>query len=116
MRIVIPLDETKTQVCVTFGRAPYFLVGDEKETQILPNPGAQAQGGAGIKAAQFVVDQGADALVTVRCGQNSADVFAAAEIAIYQATDSSASENFAACLSGKLDKLTHFHAGYQGIR
>ncbi len=116
MKIVIPLDENKTDVCVTFGRAPFFLVGNETATEILTNPGAEAQGGAGIKAAQFVVDQEADALVTVRCGQNSADVFAAAEIQIFKASGTSAQENLEACLAGKLDKLTHFHAGYQGIR
>lgn len=116
MKIVIPLDENKVDVCVTFGRAPFFLVGDETNTEILANPGAEAQGGAGIKAAQFVVDQEADALVTVRCGQNSADVFTAADIQIFKASGSNAEENLKACVEGKLEKLTHFHAGYQGIR
>ena len=49
----------------------------------MENPAAEAQGGAGIQAAQFLVDQGADVLITVRCGQNAADIFGTAGMKIY---------------------------------
>ena len=68
-----------------------------------------------MKAAQFVVDNEADALITVRCGQNAADVFAAAEMKIYKAEGVSAQDNLAAFEEKKLEPLTHFHAGFQGI-
>ena len=116
MKIAIPLDENKMDVCVSFGRAPYFLFSENGKEEILENPAAQAQGGAGIKAAQFIVDQGANALVTVRCGENAAEVFQAAEIKIYKAEGTSAKENVAACVDNKLAELTHFHAGFHGIQ
>ena len=48
MKIIIPADEEKDVVCVTFGRAPYFAVHDTEtgRTEILDNPAAGAQGGA----------------------------------------------------------------------
>ena len=117
MRVMIPLDEDQKSVCPVFARAPYFLCGDENGAQVLENPAVSAQGGAGLQAAQFVVDQDAQALVTMRCGQNAADIFAAAQIKIYEADRAKdAAGNLSACLEGVLAELTHFHAGYHGIR
>ncbi len=115
MKIAIPLDENKVDVCVSFGRAPYFLFHENGSDEILPNPAAEAEGGAGIKAAQFVMDQGTNVLITVRCGQNAADVFHAADIKLYKSESVSAQDNISAFTDGKLAELTHFHAGYQGI-
>ena len=116
MKIAIPLDETKKNVCVSFGRAPYFLFAEDEKQEILENPAAEAQGGAGIKAAQFVADHGADTLITVRCGENAAEVFKAAGIKIYQSQAAGAAENLTALKEGKLAELTHFHAGFHGIQ
>ena len=116
MKIAIPLDENKVDVCVSFGRAPYFLFSENGTETILSNPAADAQGGAGIKAAQFLVDQGAEALITVRCGQNAADVFKVAQLKVYKADSVAARPNIEALNAGKLSLLTTFHAGYHGIR
>lgn len=117
MKIMIPLDEDKKSVCPVFSRAPYFLCGDESGVVVLENPAASAQSGAGLQAAQFVVDQMATAVVTMRCGQNAADIFQEAQIKIYEADRAKdASENLTACQEGTLAELTHFHAGYHGIR
>lgn len=116
MKIAIPVDENKKDVCITFGRAPYFLFAEDGKQEILENPAAQAQGGAGIKAAQFIVDQGANVLLTVRCGQNANEVFQAADLKVYQTQGTDALENVSAFTEGKLAELTHFHAGFQGIQ
>ena len=115
MKIAIPLDENKQEVCMVLARAPYFLFWENGTQTIAENPAAQAQGGAGLQAAQFVVDQGADTLITVRCGENAAQVFQAADIRILKAEGSSAQENLAKCGAGGLEELTHFHAGFHGI-
>lgn len=118
MIIAIPLDENKKDVCVSFGRAPYFLIHKTESgiSDIIPNPAASAAGGAGIKAAQAVVDAGADTLITVRCGENAAEVLQAAEIKIYKAQGENAAENLTAGAEGRLAELTHFHAGFHGIQ
>ena len=59
---------------------------------------------------------GAEALITVRCGENAAQVLKAADIRIYKSKDGTALENAAALEAGELGELTHFHAGFQGIQ
>ncbi|NCB31928.1 MAG: dinitrogenase iron-molybdenum cofactor biosynthesis protein [Clostridia bacterium] len=116
MIIAIPVNENNAEpsICVSFGRAPWFLFHNTEtgETQALENPAASAEGGAGVKAAQFVVDHNASVLITVRGGENAAEVLLAAEIQIYKAQGSVAKQNLAAFAEGKLEKLESFHAGF----
>lgn len=118
MKIAIPVDETKEKVCPSFGRAPYFLVYDEETggRALLDNPGAGAQGGAGLKAAQFIVDTEVDVLITVRCGENAAKVFQAVELKILEAEGLDVESNLQACQTNQLEELTHFHAGHHKIQ
>lgn len=116
MKIILPLDENKQDVCITFGRSPYFLIYENGNETILENPAAEAEGGAGPKAAQFIVDQNADILITFRCGQNAAEVIQAAEIKIYKANGKTFQENIKAFEKDMLTELTHFHAGYHGVK
>lgn len=116
MRIAIPVDEKtmETNVCASFGRTPYFLIYDteKKESMFLDNAAAASAGGAGIKAAQTVIDNQADALLTPRLGQNAADVLKSAEIKTYQTTAGSAKDNIDAFIAGKLSLLDEIHAGF----
>ena len=116
MKIMIPVDDDRRSVCVSFARAPYWLVhdSDTDATEVLENPAADAEGGAGPMAAQFVLDCEADAVITVRCGENAAKVLQAAEVAIYKNEGSDGMQNLALLLEGKLTKLEHFHAGFHG--
>lgn len=118
MKIAIPVDENKQEVCVSFARAPYFMYYDTetKETIVKDNPAAEAAGGAGLKAAQALVDEKCDVLLTVRCGENAAEVLQAAKIQIYKTTGSDAKDNIKAYEEGNLEELTHFHAGFHGIQ
>ncbi len=116
MLIAVPLDENRQDVCPVLSRAPYFLFGGEGERRVVENPAAAAQSGAGLQAAQFLVDSGVGTLVTVRCGQNAADVFRAAGIAICKSTRKTAAEELAAAAAGETEELTRFHGGYRGIQ
>lgn len=118
MKIVLPVDEKDmaTNVCVSFGRAPYFLVYDTetKESVFIDNSAAASTGGAGIKAAQTIVDSKADALLTPRCGENAANVLKAADIKIYKTANAPTKENIEAFIAGKLSLLNEIHAGFHG--
>ena len=118
MKIAIPVDENKDMVCAVLGRAPYFLIYDTRTDtkDIRENPAAQAEGGAGLKAAQFIVDSQAEVLITPRCGQNSAEVFKEARIQIYKSEGQSVDDNLTAYKDAKLSALEKFHSGYHGIR
>lgn len=116
MKIAVPLDENQTDVCIVLSRAPYFLFRANGQDTIVENPAAQSQGGAGIQAAQFLVDNGADALITVRCGQNAAEVFKSAGMKIYRSAHKAAADDLTALENNALSELTEFHGGYHGIR
>ncbi|HZK39349.1 MAG TPA: NifB/NifX family molybdenum-iron cluster-binding protein [Clostridia bacterium] len=116
MKIAIPVDENnaKTGVCISFGRAPFFLVYDSetKDTAFIENTAAQAPGGAGIKAAQMIVDSKAEVLLTPRCGENAADVIKAGGIKMFKTIDGSAMDNVHAYIDGKLSSLDDIHPGF----
>jgi len=118
MKIAVPADENtlESEVCMSFGRAPYFYIHDtEMQTgEFVENKAATASGGAGIKAAQVVLDSGAEALITPRCGENAADVFKAANVKIYKSVIGSIQNNIDNYNDGKLDVLDRFHAGFHG--
>lgn len=118
MRIVIPVDEDNSMVCAVLGRAPYFLICDteSEDRDIRPNPAAQAQGGAGIQAAQFIADCRAEVLITPRCGMNSAEVLKEAGIQICKSEGTDTEANLTAYKEGRLSLLETFHSGYHGIR
>ena len=118
MIIAIPVNENSENptVCASFGRTPFFLFyNTETNTSTTEtNMAADAQGGAGIKAAQFVIDRGAAAVITPRCGENAAQVFKAADIKIYKSSGADAGQNLADLKAGKLEPLNSFHAGFHG--
>lgn len=116
MKIAVPLDENREDVCIVLARAPYFLFREDGKDSIVENPAAQAQGGAGVQAAQFLVDSGVHTLITVRCGQNAADVFQAAGMHIYKSANKAAADDLKALEEGKLDQLTQFHGGFHGVQ
>lgn len=116
MKIAIPLDENQQDVCLVLARAPYFLFWTEGVETIAENPAANAQGGAGVQVAQFLVDSQVTALITPRCGQNAADVFTAAQMVIYKSQGKAARDNLTAYQNGTLAPLTQFHGGFHGIQ
>lgn len=118
MKIAIPIDENKedTTICMSFGRAPYFMFIDTESglVEFIKNDAAESQGGAGIKAAQIIVDHQANILLTPRCGENAAEVIQAAGIKVYRTNGNSVKENIAALKEEKLTLLEEFHAGFHG--
>ncbi|MDD4833266.1 MAG: NifB/NifX family molybdenum-iron cluster-binding protein [Lutispora sp.] len=116
MKIAIPSEGKNLESLVnqTFGRTETFIVVDNSDMsyKAIDNTAASAQGGAGIKAAQAIVDSGAEAIITFRCGQNAADVLKTAGIKIYKATAGSINDVVKMYNAGKLDELTDIHAGY----
>lgn len=118
MKIAIPVDEKDmgTNVCVSFGRTPYFLIYDTetKESIFIDNSAAASTGGAGIKAAQTIVDNKVDSLLTSRCGENAVDVLKSADIKIFKTISSLVNDNIEAFTDGKLPLLDEIHAGFHG--
>ncbi|NLO30899.1 MAG: dinitrogenase iron-molybdenum cofactor biosynthesis protein [Methanosarcina mazei] len=96
-----------SEVDPQFGRCNYFLVIDPDAGSIssIKNPGSEASGGAGIKAAEAVVGAGADVLLTGSLGPNSFSVLSEAGIEIYSGVRGTVSSSLREYQSGKLSPL-----------
>ena len=109
MIIAIPVKENnnKTQINNTFGRSPYFLFynSQTKEESYLKNPGETSQGGAGIKTAQLIIDQGSEVLLTPRCGEKAYNALMEANVKIYETKTEDVFKNINDFLEDKLQKL-----------
>jgi predicted Fe-Mo cluster-binding NifX family protein len=92
----------------------YVFQHGDKRNHICKNEAADSQGGAGIKAAQALVDEGADVLLTPRCGENAAVVLQKAKIKIYKTLSGSVQDNLVAFENGKLEILEEIHPGFHG--
>ncbi|MGQ9799286.1 MAG: NifB/NifX family molybdenum-iron cluster-binding protein [Ignavibacterium sp.] len=67
-----------------FGRCAYFIIVDPDSMQfeVVPNASSNARGGAGIEAAQTVINKGVDVLITGDIGPNASKVFGASNIKV----------------------------------
>jgi len=118
MIICIPCEEEdmNSEVGESFGRSSYYLVYNDSDHtgKFVVNGASNSQGGAGVKAAQIVVDQKIDVLITPQLGDNAAVVLQGAKIKIYHSKKGSLMDNIVALKDGELDLLTAIHQGYHG--
>jgi len=80
----------ESQVDRRFGRCAWLILFDTDTNQweAFQNPGASQSGGAGVAAAQFVVDKKADVVLSGDFGPNASRAFQAAKIGMQRFTDS----------------------------
>lgn len=120
MKIAMPVDDKtiESTVCQSFGRTPYYLFYDTDTgtSEFRDNSAAASQGGAGIRAAQLIVDEKTDALLTPRCGENAAQVFRGAGVKIFKTLNDSIRDNIEAFKEGRLSELTEIHPGLHNHR
>lgn len=69
-------ESTNSPVDFRFGRAPYFIIFEIEGNEIrshkaIKNPGVTAMSGAGVIAAQTLVKEGVEAVITGNIGPNS---------------------------------------------
>ena len=124
MKIAVSTSEggLKDNICPVFGRCPSFTIVDAegkeaKKAGVVPNPGSSAGGGAGIAAAQAVIDNGSKAVITGSCGPNALAVLQQAGVKVYSASGS-VEDAVKALLEGKLSEISspsappHFGMGF----
>lgn len=102
-----------------FGRCPYYLVVDSETLafEALPNPAVSAAGGAGVQAAQLVVEQDVEVILTGNVGPNAFRVLQAAGVKVYRVADGTVRETVEAFRSGELMPLSEAtNSGHFGTR
>ena len=122
MLIAIPIKEDRgldSETSPIFGRCPYFIFIDPetKAYRVEENAAISAPGGAGIQAAQLVVDNHANAIISADLGPKAHAVLSAAGITFFQfggASVKDALESFAQKQLPELKKSSvDAHSGMQ---
>ncbi len=90
MKIAISIKEKnlESDISDVFGRSPYFAFIDIKdgevvETELEENKSARQTGGAGISAAEVVVQKGVNFLIASNVGPRAVDVLKQFNIEVY---------------------------------
>lgn len=117
MKIAVPVDgnDEDARVAASFGRAAQFMVLDPETGSLnfVDNPATESPGGAGIKAAQAILDHGVTVLLTPQCGENASKVLRAAGVTIQRADAGPVKEAVDAYLRGEPAEPVNPHPGFQ---
>jgi len=75
----------EAQASPIFGRCPVYVFVETETMAVesVDNPAMGAPGGAGIQAAQYVVEQGAEAVISGNMGPNAFNVLKQADLPTY---------------------------------
>jgi len=110
MRVAISSigDNLDAQISSIFGRCAYLLFVETQtmDFQAYANPAASASGGAGIQAAQFAIEKGAEAVLTGNVGPNAMEVLQAANVRVYPVWAGTARQAAEAFKGGQLQPVT----------
>ncbi|NLI73793.1 MAG: dinitrogenase iron-molybdenum cofactor biosynthesis protein [Euryarchaeota archaeon] len=66
-----------------FGRCPYFIISDGERNYAVKNTARDATGGAGIKAAQLMIDHSVEVVITGSLGPKASQALNDAGIRSY---------------------------------
>ncbi len=119
MKIVVSAQENSLDapVSAVFGRCPTLILMDSEtfEFEAVPNPAMAQSGGAGVQSAQWVIDSGAQAVLTGNLGPNAFAVLQAAGVPGYLVSQGTVRQAVEAFLAGRLPVMsqasTADHAG-----
>ncbi len=105
-----------------FGRCSYFIFVDPDTMQYeaYENPNIAAYGGAGIQSAQFVVEKGAELVITGNVGPNAYNTLSAAGVKVITGVDGKVRDVIERCKKGEFTPgdsasvSSHFGMGKRG--
>lgn len=91
-----------------FGRAAKFIIYDTDQTsfEVINNAHIDADQGAGLKAAETIVNAGAKILVTGDCGPKAFNALKQAGITIYSCKNKSVQNAIDLFLANELQEIT----------
>ncbi len=111
MRIAITADvpDENSPVSMIFGRCAYYAIYDSStdKLEFVPNPGGMFPSGAGVQAAQFLIQQNVDTVVTGGVvGPNAAMVLAQTGMRVVNNFRGSIRDAVEAVKSGRITPTT----------
>jgi predicted Fe-Mo cluster-binding NifX family protein len=110
MKVAIPAtgEDLAASVEQRFGRCPTFLFVDTEtmDWRAVRNEAADQSGGAGVAAAQQVVDEGAEVVLAGEVGLNASDILRNAEIRVYGRVTGKVKDALETLRSGALERTS----------
>jgi predicted Fe-Mo cluster-binding NifX family protein len=125
MRIVIPANgaDLDAPISPVFGRCANFIVVDTETNdadtdytfEVHTNPALASPSGAGVQAAQFVLQQGAQAILSANLGPNAFRILQSAGVPVYELKGATVREAVEAFKAEELTLLTTPGPGHVGL-
>ncbi|WP_333860005.1 NifB/NifX family molybdenum-iron cluster-binding protein [Clostridium sp.] len=109
--------EANSLLDMRFGRCKYFQIHntDGGEIKVLENNGQFSGGGAGIAAAQQVLDENVDVIITGSLGPNAFKIIDKSGIKVYKCESIAVSSVLKKFEKGELKELTQSGPAHHGI-
>lgn len=100
-----------------FGRCTYFQIHDteNKEVKIIENKGQASSGGAGIVAAQQIIDEKVDVIITGNLGPNAFEIIEKAGIKTYKCGNVTISSAIDKYKNGELEEIKIAGSAHHGM-
>jgi len=97
-------DNLDANIDPRFGRCEYFIIidSDTMNFESVPNASTNSVGGAGIGAAQLVINKGAEVVLTGNCGSNAFMTLESGGIKVILGVQGTIRKAVEAFLAGKL--------------
>ena len=108
----------EAQVDSRFGRASYFIIYDlaDETFEAVKNPAAFEPHGAGIAAANFLLEKGVQGVITGHCGPKAFTVLRNAGVKVFSFSGGTVAEALSEFKAGRLAPLNNFsHGGGHGL-
>jgi len=110
MKIILSVDKNDSSAVLDprFGRCPYFAIcdGEGNVIEFIEKPGIASAHGAGITAANSIVETGAEVVITGNLGPNALRVLQASNITGYASEPVSIKEAVGMYKEGKLTQIS----------
>ncbi|MCD6476675.1 MAG: NifB/NifX family molybdenum-iron cluster-binding protein [Candidatus Aenigmarchaeota archaeon] len=90
MRIAIASSgkDENSKISAVFGRAPYYLIYENKKlVEVIKNPFAIGGGGAGFSVAQMLINKGVEIVISGNFGSHIENVLRSKKIKMKQIND-----------------------------
>lgn len=98
-----------------FGRCDYFIIVENENVSCIENKGASCGGGAGIAAAQQIIDEKVEAVITGSVGPNALEPLLKSNINIYKSSAIPVELALEKFKKGELSEITQAGPSHHGM-
>ena len=110
-------DTMSSTLDMRFGRCSFFAIydTDAKTARFIENEAVSASGGAGTAAAQVMIDNDVEAIITGNMGPNAYGVFSGSDIKVYKCAAVPLENAVRLLLDSKLEPITSAGPAHAGM-